>query len=206
MPAMMPSLKTPESGAGQEPSLGELLSLANLLTLCRLCLVPLFVILLLKHERRYALALFAFAAMTDALDGPAARWSGQRSMLGACLDPFADKLLLLSAFIVLAIRHLLPGWILAVVVIRDAAIVLGYLLLSLIGAGRMPVRPSYLGKGTTFLQVVCVFGALVELGASRPLVWLALLYVTAALTVLSGVGYGYRVLVWLGRRESAQFT
>ncbi len=204
-PAMTPSPVTSEGGAVQEPSLGELLSIANLLTLCRLCLVPLFIVLLLKGERVYALSLFGFAALTDALDGQAARWSGHRSVLGAFLDPFADKLLLLSAFTVLAIRQMMPGWVLAVVVIRDVTIVLGYLLLSLLGGERIPVRPSYLGKSSTFLQVACVFGALVEFGSGRTSSWYALLYVTVALTVISGIGYAYRGLVWLSQREPSLF-
>jgi hypothetical protein len=82
---------------------------------------------------------------------------------------------------------------------------LGYLLLSLLGGERIPVRPSYLGKGATFLQVACVFGALVEFGSGRTSSWYALLYVTVALTVISGIGYAYRGLVWLSQREPSLF-
>ncbi len=189
-----------------QPSLGQLLKTPNLLTLCRLFLIPVFLALLSKHRFTYALYVFILAAITDSLDGTVARWSGSRTELGAFLDPFADKLLLLSSFVVLTIEEVIPGWILSVVVVRDVVIVFGYFMIAFFTGERMPVRPSYIGKTCTVLQLVCVIGALVRFDVLYPAYWYALLYVTIATTALSGVHYAYRGLGWLGSREPQIFS
>jgi cardiolipin synthase len=188
------------------PSLAQLLKTPNLVTLCRLLLIPVFLALLSKGRYTYALYLFIAAAATDALDGTVARWSGTRTELGAFLDPFADKLLLLSAFVVLTIENSFPAWVLSVVVIRDVVIVFGYFMISFFTGERMPVRPSYIGKTSTFLQLACVVGALVQLGDYSQDYWYGLVYLTVAVTALSGVHYAYRGLAWLGSREPEMFS
>src|SRR5438874_1476874 len=110
------------------PPLHTLLNLPNILTLCRLGSIPIFLWFLSIHEFTNALYVFGAAALTDSLDGTVARWFDARTELGAFLDPFADKLMLLSAFIVLTVDQNLPGWLLGVVVIRDVVIVVGYLM------------------------------------------------------------------------------
>lgn len=189
-----------------QPSLAQLLKTPNLLTLGRLFLIPVFLALLSKHRFTYALYLFILAGITDSLDGTVARWSGTRTELGAFLDPFADKLLLLSSFVVLTIEEIIPGWILSVVIIRDVVIVFGYFMISFFTGERMPVRPSYIGKTCTVLQLVCVIGALIRFDNYSPIYWYALLYTTVGVTALSGIHYVYRGLGWLGTREPQIFS
>ncbi len=188
------------------PSLRSLLNVPNFLTLCRLGAIPVFLSFLSRHQYSEALYVFAAAAVTDGLDGTVARWFDSRTELGAFLDPFADKLMLLSAFVVLTVEEDLPGWLLSVVVIRDVVIVGGYMMIAFFTAERMPVRPSYLGKLSTFLQLACVIGTLLRFGTTSPSYWYGLLYLTVTVTALSGVHYMYRGLVWLGSREPEMFT
>src|SRR5277367_4468417 len=134
-------------------SYGKLLNLPNFLTLCRLASIPLFLTFLTRQRYEAALYVFAAAAITDSLDGTVARWFDSKTELGAFLDPFADKLLLVSSFVVLTIEGIFPAWLLIVIVIRDVVVVFGYLMLTFLTAERMPVRPSYFGKACTFLQL-----------------------------------------------------
>ncbi|HZP46780.1 MAG TPA: CDP-alcohol phosphatidyltransferase family protein [Candidatus Binataceae bacterium] len=187
-------------------SLGQLLNVPNAITLCRLSLIPVFLGLLSKRDTATALYVFAAAAATDALDGTVARWFDCRTEIGAILDPFADKLLLLSSFVALTFNALMPVWLLGVIIIRDIVLVFGYVMVSFFSAERIPVRPSYLGKAATCLQIASVVGALIQLEASRPLVWSVLLDLTAGLTALSGTHYVYRGLVWLSSREPEMFA
>jgi cardiolipin synthase len=190
----------------QRLSLGQLLNIPNFLTLCRLALIPVFLGLLSKDHFRAALYVFGIAALTDSLDGTVARWSDCRTELGAILDPFADKLLLVSAFVAMTIDHAIPVWLLGVVIIRDVVIVFGYLMLLFFTSERVPVRPSYFGKTATCFQLGCIIGALLRLGVSHPEAWLALLYFTAAITTISGLHYSYCGLVWLSSHEPEMFT
>ncbi len=190
----------------QAPAFAHLLNVPNFLTLCRLGSIPIFLSLLTRHRYSAALYVFAAAAATDGLDGTIARWFDARSELGAFLDPFADKLMLVSAFVALTILGDFPGWLLSVVVIRDIVIVAGYLMLSFFAEERIPVEPSYLGKASTFLQLVCVIAALARLGPALPLYWNVLLYTTVAVTTVSGIHYVYGGLEWLRSREPEMFT
>jgi cardiolipin synthase len=189
----------------QRISLWHLLNIPNALTLARLCSIPVFLALLSKHQFTSALYVFAFAAVTDALDGTLARLFDARTEIGAVLDPFADKLLLLSAFVTLAIDGAIPGWLLGVIVIRDIVLVFGFLLMLFFSSERIGVQPSYLGKSATFLQLMCVIGALTHLSTIQPQVWNLLLYTTVAMTGGSGLHYAYRGLVWLSSHEPEMF-
>ena len=144
--------------------------------------------------------------MTDGLDGAVARWFDSRTELGAFLDPFADKLMLGSAFVVLTIDGELPGYLLSVVMIRDIVIVVGYLMISFFAGERVPVRPSYLGKLSTVMQLGCVIGVLARVGNYRPEGFNALLIATVAVTAASFIHYMYRGLVWLRSREPEMFA
>jgi cardiolipin synthase len=188
------------------PTLGSLLNIPNFLTLCRLGAIPIFLSFLSRHRYTEALYVFAAAAVTDGLDGTVARWFDSRTELGAFLDPFADKLMLLSAFVVLTVEQDLPGWLLSVVAVRDVVIVGGYLMIAFFTNERMPVRPSYVGKLSTVLQLACVIATLLRIGVTWPNYWYGLLYFTVAVTALSGVHYMYRGLVWLGSREPEMFS
>lgn len=187
-------------------ALGQLLNLPNLLTLLRLFAIPVFLALLSENHYKSALYLFIAAAITDALDGTVARWCNCKTEIGAVLDPAADKLLLVSAFVVLTFQNSLPGWLLGVVVIRDVVIVFGYFLVSFLTSERIPVRPSYLGKASTCFQLSCVVGALAHFGQYSPTHWMILLYLTCAITALSGMHYAYRGLVWLASHEPQLFA
>lgn len=185
----------------------RLLNLPNFLTLCRIIAIPFFLALLEKHRYDAALVLFAAAAVTDGLDGSLARWRGSRTELGAVLDPFADKLLLLSGLVVLTVERLIPGWLLGTIVLRDVVVVFGYLLLVFFIGERIPVRPTYAGKTCTVLQLACIVGALLQwpLMPDRAILWHGLLYLTVALTAISGLQYVYRGLVILNNREPQMF-
>jgi cardiolipin synthase len=203
-----PSHKTIHAVPDREPatSYGHLLNLPNFLTLCRLASIPIFLTFLTRQRYALALYVFAAAAVTDGLDGAVARWFDSRTELGAFLDPFADKLMLVSAFVVLTIHGDLPGYLLSVVMIRDIVIVVGYLMISFFTGERVPVRPSYLGKSSTVLQLACVIAVLARVGNYRPSYLTALLIVTVAVTAVSFVQYMYRGLVWLRSREPEMFA
>jgi cardiolipin synthase len=206
--ASSPKSPTPPSFVEQyhQLSFGQLLNVPNALTLCRLFLIPIFLGMLSKGRLTAALYVFGAAALTDSLDGTVARWFDCRTEIGAILDPFADKLLLLSAFVALTTYDLMPGWLLGVVVIRDVVIVFGYLMISFYADERIPVRPSYLGKTATVFQLACVLGALTHLGATEPWLWRQLLHLTVVITAASGLHYSYRGLAWLSSREPQMFA
>jgi len=185
--------------------LWHLLNIPNILTLSRLFLVPVFLALLSGHHFGYALYVFCAAGLTDALDGTIARWFDLRTEIGALLDPFADKLLLLSAFVGLTVENAIPGWLLGVVITRDIVIVFGYLLLIFYTDERLPIHPSYLGKAATCFQLASVVGALAGLSRNRAELWHLLLYVTVAITALSGMHYAYKGLLWLSSSEPQMF-
>lgn len=133
-------------------------TLANQLTLLRLLLIPAFVILTVYGSLGWALVVFVLAGVTDLLDGLIARWSNERTTVGAWLDPAADKLLLLTAFVVLTLPGLgltnrLPVWLTVVVFSRDVGIVLTAAVLTM-ASGPRTFEPSVLGKAATAVYVV----------------------------------------------------
>jgi cardiolipin synthase len=196
----------PEQQASQRREASALsgLNLPNAITLCRIALVPIFLLFVSKRDFASARYLVAVAALSDGLDGAIARWCNSKSALGAFLDPFADKLLLVSSFAILTAEGLLPIWLLVVVLGRDGLIVCGYFLLGLILKQRIEVAPNFLGKTGTVLQLGCVMGALLpipEAGFWRGF-WNLLLWVTAALTGASGLIYVYDgTVLFLSRRR-----
>jgi cardiolipin synthase len=188
--------------------LRHLLNIPNILTLCRLAAIPLLLAFLSKGRYTYGLYVFAVAAITDSLDGTVARWFNAKTEIGAFLDPFADKLMLLSTFIVLTLQNAIPGWLLGVLIIRDVVIVTGYFMISFFANERIPVRPTYFGKASTFLQIFCIIGALSRFSQRMPshlFYWQALLYLTMVITAISGFQYAYRGLTILASREPEMF-
>lgn len=172
----------------------QIFTLANQLTLLRLVLIPLFVLATLAGEYRWSLALLVAAGVSDTLDGLLARRLQQRTALGAYLDPVADKLLLSAAFVVLAVRGNVP-WALTILVLGRDVLILAIALVIIIGAGYRPFPPSLYGKACTATQVVTVLVVVgVEVVPQAALLWTKnlLLWLTAVLTVLSGVHYAYR--------------
>jgi len=196
----------PHPSPARRLALGQLLNLPNALTLLRIVSIPFFLALISKHRFTDALYLFGLAALTDGLDGTVARWFDMRTEIGAYLDPFADKLLLVSAFVALTIENAFPAWLLGVVLIRDIVIVSGYFMFAFFTGERPPMQPTYLGKASTFLQLLCVIGALAHARLRWPLYWHGLLYLTLALTTLAGLHYAYQGLRWLSSREPEMFA
>jgi cardiolipin synthase (CMP-forming) len=180
-----------------QPYRNRAISIPNILTLLRILLTPLFIILLLRHLYPQGLLVFALAGISDALDGFIARYFNQRTRLGAYLDPLADKLLLVSAFVCLAVLKVLPAWLAVIVITRDVIIVLGIAILTIT---EMPyeVEPSIVSKCTTTVQLLTIAAILLHQSfgllsaALTPLYW-----ITACLTILSGLHYIYLGMVIL---------
>ena len=134
------------------------LTLANQLTILRIMLIPAFVLLVVYGYLGWALTTFLVAGITDALDGLIARRAGQRTSLGAWLDPMADKLLLVTTFIVLTLPHIplthhLPLWLTVLAISRDVVIV-GVAAIVNLAIGPRTFRPSIWGKLATATYIV----------------------------------------------------
>jgi len=170
------------------------INIPNALTLIRILLTPLFAICLIRHLLESALVVFAVAAVTDGLDGFVARVFRQKTTLGAYLDPAADKLLLATAFVTLAIQGMIPSWLTVIVMSRDLLILLGVALLNIMDR-EFVARPAFLSKMTTVAQLATVCCVLVGFQTPKighiqePLFWF-----TAAMTTVSGLQYIYRGL------------
>lgn len=180
-----------------------MLNLPNFLTLIRIVVIPFFLALLSAELYLEALIIFVIGGLTDALDGAVARMTHRQTALGAYLDPVADKLLVSSSFIMLGFLRAIPPWLVVLVVSRDVIIVLGYAAISFLVEERMVIRPSLVGKFSTLLQLVMVGVILLFLYDSQLVIgWLddLLIFATAATTVISGLQYVYRALVWLQTR------
>ena len=167
------------------------ISIPNILTLLRILLTPLFIILLMKHLYAQALLVFTVASVSDGLDGFIARCFDQRTRLGAYLDPLADKLLLVSAFVCLGVLAVLPAWLAVIVITRDILIVLGIAILT-ITEKPYEVQPSIISKCTTAAQLVAVAAVLLHQSFGLAAIVLTPLYwLVAGLTTLSGLHYIY---------------
>jgi cardiolipin synthase (CMP-forming) len=167
------------------------MNLPNILTLTRVLLIPLFVIFIINKRFEWALITFAIAGITDGIDGLIARITHQRTELGAYLDPIADKLLLFSAFISLAIIEIIPSWLVVIVITRDVIILVGFLVMMLTNY-HPKINPSFLSKMTTAFQIVTILLSLMA-GYSPTFQQLSMIaiYGTAILTILSGSHYIY---------------
>ncbi len=179
----------------------QLWKLPNQLTLLRLVLLPVILISMLYGRHGLVLALFLFAGVTDAIDGVIARRWNLKTPLGAYLDPIADKLLLSSSFLVLALIGSIPWWVTILVLTRDIIILLTSAVVLLVTSIR-DFPPTVYGKFNTGVQVAAVFGAVLRNAypnfvlsrLAGPAIWLA-----AASTVVSGVHYAWQTTRKLGR-------
>lgn len=166
------------------------LTIPNLITLLRFLLVPAIVYAMLEGAMGWALAGFLVAGVSDGIDGFIARQFDQRSELGAYLDPIADKLLLVSVFVVLGLMSELPLWLVIAAVSRDLLIVGGVVLSSLLGHP-VEMKPLMVSKANTAMQIVLAAVILFELaletafGSLRG--WLVIL--SGGLTVASAAAY-----------------
>jgi len=165
-------------------------NIPNIITVFRIFLVPVVVWLIISGQLQWAFFVFALAGLTDALDGYLAKRFGWTTVLGAYLDPLADKLLLVSIYIVLGLADHLPVWLVIAVVSRDLLIV-GAVLLSWIVGRPLELRPLLISKANTACQIVLAALVLVDLGLAlgwdaltRQLIW-----ITGTLTILSAALY-----------------
>ena len=194
----------------------RIVTVPNLLTVFRMVLIPVFVSLLFYQRFVLALGIFILAGITDGLDGLLARRFNQKSQLGTILDPIADKLMLVTSFVVLSMRsvfpqplpsHLpVPFWVTVAVISRDVFILVGAAAINIV-TGFRGFRPSMLGKINTVVQIfaiaIIIFAASVPYGTGY---YLPTLYTTVfALAVLSGAHYVFFVskLVNEDRRSEA---
>lgn len=170
-----------------------ILTVPNQLTFLRLGFLPFFVISIQYHHYDWALAILIVAGFTDALDGLLARSLNQKTALGAYLDPIADKLLLSSSFVVLALNGKIRWWLAILVLGRDVLILTAAAVIIIV-VGYRPFPPSVFGKLTTGLQILLVFSVLFLAVFSIP--WLQpgrqfLGYLVAGFTVFSGFHYSF---------------
>jgi len=192
------------------------MTLPNKITIARILLIPVFVWLTLDYIRDYqkeqelewqralACAVFAIAAISDAVDGYIARRYHQKSELGTFLDPLADKALLVSALILLSIRFKdgtpfdqLPLWFPVLVVSRDLMLLSGTVLIHML-AGRVTARPRIVGKCATFFQMIVLGWVLLKV--ERPSYeWP--LYAAGFFTLVSGIWYIFDGMKQLGAHE-----
>lgn len=174
------------------------LTLANQLTLVRLALVPAFVIFVLYGRMGWALAAFVTAGITDGLDGLIARWTNKRTALGAFLDPMADKLLLVSAFVVLSLPGIglvnrIPVWLTVLVISRDVAIVVTVAIVTMT-MGPRTFPPSIYGKVATALYIVTVTLVLLfDFLKQHSVIVDISIWVSLAITLISGFHYTVHV-------------
>jgi cardiolipin synthase len=163
-------------------------NLANRISIARIILIPFFTAAIVYSKLGVALVLFTLAVISDAADGFIARALKQKTELGTILDPVADKLLLMTAYITLSFIHLkglitIPPYITIIVISRDVIIVLGSIMVYMI-KGRLEVAPSIVGKITTFFQMMTIVSVLMQFEHSA-VVW----NTAATLTIASGIDY-----------------
>jgi len=178
----------------------RIVTVPNMLTVFRMVLIPVFVTMLFYRRFILALAVFVCAGLTDGLDGLLARRFDQRSQLGTVLDPIADKLMMVTAFIVLSMRSVFPApvpshlpvpfWVTIAVISRDVFIIVGAAAINIM-TGFRGFRPSWLGKVNTTVQIVAI--AAIMFAASVPYYtgyYLPTVYATVfTFAVLSGLHY-----------------
>ncbi len=181
------------------------MTVPNLITILRIILVPIFIIYMINNRTSAALIIFIIASISDALDGLIAKVFHQKSNLGAYLDPLADKILLMSAFIILAIFKMIPSWLAVLTISRDVIILLGVLVLYL---NRCPVKinPSLLGKATTCIQVGTILIVLSNDYLDITFFMVYSVWLAAIFTVASGLQYIRSGLIILSQGVNSDFT
>lgn len=179
------------------------MNLPNFITILRIVLIPFFIIAVVYGYQLFAIGIFVAAAITDALDGFIARAFNMQTQLGTYLDPIADKLLLMSSIIVMTVVGKVPLWLVILIVSRDVIILTGCILIYLL-YDSLTVRPSILGKATTFLQLSLIMLVLLAPIFRNLTSWATVaIWLTAISTVASGVHYiniGFRMAGNLPRR------
>ena len=185
--------RTPSAAPGRDELADRIWTIPNALSVLRLLGVPLFLWLLLgPHADGWAVAVLALSGVTDWADGKLARLLDQSSRLGALLDPAADRLYIVATLVALALREVVPIWLVLLLVGRE--VVLGGALLVLRRHGYPPLQVHYLGKAATFLLLyafpilLLADTATAVAAVARPIGWAFAIWGTV-LYVLAGVLY-----------------
>lgn len=177
---------------------------ANGVTAVRLVLVPFIAIALLDERYAHAFWMTVIAGASDAVDGYIARAFGHKSLIGAYLDPAADKLLILTLFAILAYQEHLPIWLMVLVLARDIAIVATVAVFTRMKKADLRMQPLFVSKLTTFAQIALVIGTLADLAFT--LGWgdlrMGLLWAVVVFTVASWVAYFFEGLRALRASEA----
>lgn len=165
-------------------------SLPNLITLGRLVLVPVVIALIVQSDWPAAFALFVLAGVSDAVDGYLAKRFELRTELGAYLDPLADKALLMSIYVALAVEGVLPATVAILVVSRDVMIV-GAVVVSMVLDKPVAIKPLFVSKANTTGQIVLASMVLggKAFGLAFGMWFVILIWTVAALTIASGAAY-----------------
>lgn len=180
----------PAGWAGPRQRAGSALSIPNLITLARILLVPVVVWAIASHAMLAAFALFLAAGVSDAVDGFLAKRFRMTTVLGAYLDPLADKALIMSIYVTLGINGEMPGWLVILVVSRDIMII-GAVVLSWLVGSPIKVKPLLVSKLNTAAQIAfaCVVLGSLGFGFEAHALTLVLMGLVAALTLLSVAAY-----------------
>ena len=191
----------------------RILTIPNLLTFLRMALIPVFAIMLVYHREGWALAVFTIAGVSDGVDGFIARRLKQESELGTIIDPVADKLLMTTAFVMMTLPSVMgtarflpvPFWVTATVIGRDVMIVTVAGAINVM-TGFRGFKPSWLGKASTFVQVIGVI--MILIAAVYPELrgfYLPTVYTTvAAFAVFSGIHYIFYVAKLMRDEEKTE--
>ncbi|MCZ4286709.1 CDP-alcohol phosphatidyltransferase [Marinobacter salarius] len=176
----------------------------NALTFLRILLIAPFAAALMAKEYRFALVIFFLASATDAFDGFLARHYNWRTRLGAIADPLADKALLITTYLMLAITGVLPAWLFWLVLGRDLLIVCGGLAFHY-GVGRFEMQPSLPGKLNTLIQVLVALAIIILLAdlPMQPWVMDVGILLVAASAIFSGAHYigVWSLRAWRAKRQ-----
>lgn len=160
------------------------MTLATKITFVRILFMPLFLFLLAREDLSFSAGtVFFFLGLTDLLDGIIARTKRQKSLLGTLLDPVADKLLLSSAYLILALTERVPFWFFFIVAGRDLLIIFGGVIIYFF-VDSNSISPRFLGKTTSVIQSLTIFVLIFSLPLREYLI-----YLTALVTLLSGIDY-----------------
>lgn len=173
----------------------RILTVPNQLTFLRLAFIPFFIVAIHYERYGWALVILITAGLSDALDGLLARGLNQRTPLGAYLDPIADKLLLSSSYLELAIHSKIRWWLTIIICSRDVLLLVAAAVI-LITVGYRPFPPSLFGKAATFFEILLIFVVLVASVHTIPNFWLirrVLSYIVAAFVIFSGFHYSIAV-------------
>ncbi len=171
------------------------MTIPNIITILRFMLVPAIIYALLTGALGWALLTFLVAGISDGVDGFIARQFDQRSELGSYIDPVADKVMLVSVFVVLGYLGELPLWLVILAVSRDTLIV-GAVMLATVMGNPLAMKPLFVSKANTAVQIILVAFVLTELAFASPFIALRnlLVVISAVLTVASAAAY---LVTWI---------